>query len=83
MSIAYFLFHGRLNDFLQKEQRERQIVIHFRERQSVKHLAESLGVPHPEIGQIQVNGQGEAMGRITVDGDRVEIHPIKNGCDGG
>jgi uncharacterized protein with PIN domain len=80
MSTAYFLFHGRLNDFLPAEQREGQVTIRFRERQSVKHLAESLGVPHPEIGPIQVNGREEALGRITEEGDRVEIHPIENGC---
>ncbi len=81
MSTAYFLFHGRLNDFLQKGQREQPIIVHFKERQSVKHLAESLGVPHPEIGQIQVNDQDESPGRIPEDGDRVEIHPIEDGCD--
>jgi uncharacterized protein with PIN domain len=80
MSTAHFLFHGRLNDFLTRDQRERQIIIDFRGRQSIKHLAESLGVPHPEIGQVQVNGRDEALGSITQDGDRVEIHPIENGC---
>lgn len=80
MSTAYFLLHGRLNDFLPKEQRGGQITVRFRERQSVKHLAESLRVPHPEIGQIQVNGRGEAQSRITEDGDQVEIHPVENGC---
>jgi uncharacterized protein with PIN domain len=79
MSTAYFLFHGRLNDFLPKAERGREIVVQFRERQSVKHLAESLGVPHPEIGQIQVNGLREASSHITEDGDRVEIHPTENG----
>jgi uncharacterized protein with PIN domain len=79
MSTAHFLFHGRLNDFLPKEQRDKQITIQFRERQSVKHLVESLGVPHPEIGQIRVNGRNEASGHIAEDGDRVEIHPIENG----
>lgn len=51
----------------------------FRGRQSVKHLAESLGAPHPEIGRIQVNGRDEAPGWIAQDGDRVEVHPIENG----
>jgi len=80
MNTAYFRFHGRLNDFLPKEQRGQLIAIHFRERQSVKHLAESLGVPHPEVGLVQVNGQEETLGRITENEDRVEIHPIENGC---
>jgi uncharacterized protein with PIN domain len=80
MSIAYFLFLERLNDFLPRDQRNQTIRIDFRGRQSIKHLAESLGVPHPEIGQVQVNGRAETLSDITQDGDRVELHPIPNGC---
>jgi uncharacterized protein with PIN domain len=80
MSIAYFLFLGRLNDFLPRDQRNQTIPIDFRGRQSIKHLAESLGVPHPEIGQVQVNGQAGTLSDITQDGDRLELHPIPNGC---
>jgi hypothetical protein len=80
MSTAYFLFFGRLNDFLPREQREQTLPIDFRGRQSVKHLAESLGVPHPEIGSLQVNGQEGMLSTITQDGDRVELHPIPDGC---
>lgn len=54
--------------------------VDFRGRQSIKHLAESLGVPHPEIGQVQVNAQESALDRIVQDGDRVEIHPAPDGC---
>jgi len=82
MSLAYFLFKGRLNDFLPRDQREQVLPISFRERQSVKHLAESLGVPHPEIGRVQVNGQEEPLNFITRDQDRVEIHPIPDGYSG-
>ncbi|CAG1014443.1 hypothetical protein ANAEL_04981 [Anaerolineales bacterium] len=80
MSTAYFSFHGRLNDFLSQDQREGWVVIEFRGRQSIKHLAESLGVPHPEIGRVQVNGQDEGLGSITQDGNQIEIYPIENGC---
>ncbi|MEW5940270.1 MAG: Mut7-C RNAse domain-containing protein [Chloroflexota bacterium] len=79
MNAATFLFHGRLNDFLQRDQRGKPIAVHFRGRQSVKHLAESLGAPHPEIGRVQVNGRDEALGRIARDGDRLEIYPVENG----
>lgn len=78
MNAAYFRFHGRLNDFLEKSRRGDSITVHFRGRQTVKHLAESLGVPHPEIGRIQVNGREEALSRIAADGDRVELHPVEN-----
>ncbi|HUI89842.1 MAG TPA: Mut7-C RNAse domain-containing protein [Anaerolineales bacterium] len=80
MSTAQFSFHGRLNDFLQRDQKEKQIHIEFQGRQSIKHLAESLGVPHPEIGRIQVNGRDDTLSAITQDRDRVEIDPIENGC---
>jgi uncharacterized protein with PIN domain len=79
MSTAYFLFFGRLKDFLLKDQQDRVITVDFRGRQSVKHLAESLGVPHPEIGQVQINGQEGTLSTITQDGDQVKVHPIPNG----
>jgi uncharacterized protein len=80
MHQAHFLFVGRLNDFLPRDQREQLLAVDFRERQSVKHLAESLGVPHPEIGQVQVNGREGTLNTIMQAGDRVEVHPIPNGC---
>ena len=54
--------------------------MHFQGRQSLKHLVESLGVPHPEIGQVQVNSQEAKLSAITQDGDRVEVHPVPNSC---
>ncbi len=80
MSTAYFSFLGRLNDFLRRDQQDPIVTVQFRERQSVKHLAESLGVPHPEIGQVQVNGQEGSLHTITQDQDQVEVHPVPNGC---
>ncbi len=68
-----------MNDFLPLDKRNQVIPIQFRERQSVKHLAESLGVPHPEIGRVQVNGQEEPLNTITLDQDHVEIFPIPDG----
>jgi len=78
MSTAYFAFMERLNYFLPRDQRNQVIAVEFRGRQSIKHLAESLGVPHPEIGRVQVNGREGTLNTITQDGDRVEIHPIPN-----
>ncbi|MGZ9235903.1 MAG: Mut7-C RNAse domain-containing protein, partial [Anaerolineales bacterium] len=68
MSTAHFFFLGRLNDFLPRDQKGQTIPVDFRGRQSIKHLAESLGVPHPEIGQVRVNAQGGTLEVITQDG---------------
>ena len=80
MNTAHFLFVGRLNDFLSGDQRENSIRVEFRGRQSIKHLVESLGVPHPEIGRVQVNGREASLDTITQDGAQVDVHPIQNGC---
>jgi len=80
MSTAYFRFHGRLNDFLLHDQQHKTITVSFRGSQSIKHLAESLGSPHPEIGQVQVNGREGGVNDITQDGDEIELYPIENGC---
>jgi uncharacterized protein len=79
MSIAHFLFHGRLNDFLPRDRRQQFIPVDFRGRQSIKHLVESLGVPHPEIGRVEVNEQNATLSTITQDGDRVKVHPVPDG----
>ena len=79
MTMAYFRFFGRLNDFLPRDQREQAVPVKFRGRQSIKHLVESLGVPHPEIGQVQVNDQEGALSAITEDGDHIQVHPVPNG----
>lgn len=79
MSTAHFLFLGRLNDFLTREQKDQTILVEFRERQSIKHLVESLGVPHPEVGPVRINGQEGTLSSITQDGDRVEVHSVPNG----
>jgi uncharacterized protein len=80
MSTVHFYFHGRLNYFLQQNQRGQSIAVEFKGRQTIKHLTESLGVPHPEIGRIQVNGREEAENFITQDQNQVEIYPVENGC---
>src|SRR5215510_8151146 len=76
MSMAHFLFHGRLNDFLQSNQKGQNIPVEFKGRQTIKHLAESLGIPHPEIGRIQVHGREETRNFITQDRDQVDIYPL-------
>ena len=79
VSTAYFLFVGRLKDFLPREQKDQTIHVEFRGSQSIKHLVESRGVPHPEVGPVLINDQEGTLNKITQDGDRVEVHPVPNG----
>ncbi len=80
MSTAYFDFSPELNYFLKRGDRDRQVVLEFKGDQSVKHLIESVGIPHTEIGDIRVNGQGQKQGYLTRDGDRIEVQAAPMGC---
>lgn len=77
---ATFLFHGALNDFLRYNQRARPIPLSFREHQTVKHLIESLGVPHVEVGLVQVNGREVGWDYQVGDEDNVEVYPCPPAC---
>lgn len=70
---------GSLNDFLPAQQREQTVEICFQGDQSYKHLIESLGVPHPEIASIRVDGASSEIDRIAQDGCVVEVYPYRPG----
>lgn len=53
---ANFRFYAELNDFLPAEHRSLSLSHTFELSASVKDMIESLGVPHPEIALILVNG---------------------------
>jgi len=73
---AGFRFYAELNDFLKPPDRFHQISLQFKGRQTVKHLVESLGVPHPEIDLILANGQSVGFDYLVADGDRVAVYPV-------
>ncbi len=76
MNHAVFRFFDELNDFLSPSQRGSPDDIAFNERQSVKHLFESLGVPHTEVGQVLVSGQPAEFSYLARDGDQIDLHPF-------
>jgi uncharacterized protein len=75
MLAATFFFFGDLNDFLPDGQRNQVIVQDVAEHTSVKHQIESVGVPHPEVAAILVNGRPADFSYRLRDGDRVEVYP--------
>jgi uncharacterized protein with PIN domain len=48
---------------------------------SVKEMIESLGVPHPEIDLVLVNGDPADFSRLIRDGDRVAVYPSFESID--
>jgi uncharacterized protein len=73
--------YGSLNDFLPAARRQSTLVYAFHCRPSVKDLVEALGVPHPEIDLLIVNGQSVDFSYRVRDGDRVAVYPLIRALD--
>jgi uncharacterized protein len=78
MKRAFFRFYDDLEELLPSSKRGQEIICHFKGYQSVKHLIESLGVPHTEIGQVIVNSRVVDTSYRIQDGDRVEVLPARS-----
>ncbi|WP_246853687.1 Mut7-C ubiquitin/RNAse domain-containing protein [Rufibacter aurantiacus] len=74
--MAHIFFHGRLQDFLPKHQRQKWFNYSFTGAPALKDALEALGVPHPEIGSILLEGQPAAFLDSLPRGARVEAYPI-------
>ncbi len=72
---AFFTFFGALNDFLPNRMRSQSIQVTFRGPQSVKHLIESLGVPHVEIGKIIIAEKSVNFNYLVKNEDNVQVFP--------
>jgi len=78
---AEFRFHEELNDFLPPEQRQQTIPYRFNGHPGIKDPIEVLGVPHPEVELIIVNGQPVEFDYRLQSGDRVAVYPVFNNLD--
>jgi len=76
MNHAEFRFHGELNDFLPALMRGNPVPITFGERQTVKHLFESLGIPHTEVAQVLVDNKPVDFSFQARDGDQIDVMPF-------
>ena len=73
MAWATITLHGDLTDFLPRRRRSTAIRRRFDGRPAAKDLLEALGVPHPEVAAITVNGAPAGFDQRLQDGDRVEV----------
>jgi uncharacterized protein with PIN domain len=74
-------FYEELNDFLPQAQRKRSFTYRFRQKPSIKHLIENLGVPHTEIEVILVNGVSVDFSYAVQPNDRISIYPMFESLD--
>ena len=78
---AFFRFYAELNDFLPKKRRYVNFPLDFKNRQSVKHLIESIGVPHPEVDLILVNSEPRDFSYLVQDNDVISVYPVFESFD--
>lgn len=79
MLTAVFIFHPELEFFLARSSRGAPVVLSFADHQSIKHLIESLGVPHVEVGRMEINGIEVDFSYKPKDGERIAIFPSGHG----
>jgi uncharacterized protein with PIN domain len=75
MSKVFVTALDELNNLLPKKNRFKEVSVDFKGRQSVKHIIESLGIPHTEIGLIITNGNPVGFDYLVQDEDRINVHP--------
>ena len=78
---VWFRFYAELGDFLPPGKRQVAFAHTFKGRVSIKHLIEALGVPHPEVDLVLVNGHSVDFGYLVQDSDRVSVYPIFESID--
>jgi uncharacterized protein with PIN domain len=78
---AQFRFYAELNDFLPSHQRQKTFPYPFMGSPSIKDAIEAIGVPHPEVDLVVVNGESVAFEYHLRDGDRVSVYPIFESFD--
>lgn len=72
---VWLRFDGELNHFLTPARRDIEFEHVAGETDTIKHVIESLGIPHTEIGRVTVNGQVLPLSKQLSEGDRIHVFP--------
>lgn len=81
MGEANISFLNQLNDFLPHSKKFRLLRCEFNGNPSIKHIVESMGVPHTEVGQILVNEQSTNFIYQIQSGDTIIVYPASPEVD--
>lgn len=76
MPEVNFYFYAELNDFLPRYQKQVEFTHSFKDRPSIKDTIEALGVPHPEVEAISVNGVWVDFSYLIQDKDQISVYPV-------
>lgn len=81
MPSVAFRFYASLNDFLPADCQQRRFAHTLKERASVKDVIESLGVPHPEVELILVDGESVGFDYLVQGGETISVFPRFSSLD--
>lgn len=81
MKTAHFRFYEELNDFLPPGQQRQTVTYSFEGNPGIKDPIEALGIPHPEIELIIVDGQSVGFDYQLRNDDRVAVYPMFESLD--
>jgi uncharacterized protein with PIN domain len=73
MKTARFRFDAGLRSLLQHAHVDGEFPYVFNGPQSAKHLIESVGIPHTEIGAVAATGEPVSAAYVVQDGDTVDV----------
>jgi hypothetical protein len=76
MKVAHLEFEAKLRWLLPLDKRKDDFEYSFNGPQSVKHLIQSVGIPHTEIGEIKATGEPIESDYLVQDGDRIEVKAV-------
>src|SRR4051812_27156357 len=74
--LAHFSFFNSLNDFLSRQNKNKQIVYAFAGTPSIKDAIEAIGIPHTEVDSILVNHTHVDFSYALQNGDQVAVSPL-------
>ena len=74
IQVEVRLYAG-LNAFVSRRRRQATLALSLDEHDSVKHVLESLGVPHTEVDLVLVNGASVDFAYRVHNGDRIAAYP--------
>ncbi len=78
---ARFRFYAELNDFLPAGKRRVAFDYGFTGAPSIKDAIEAIGVPHPDVDLIVVNGASVGWHYHLATGDDVPVYPVFEALD--
>lgn len=78
---AHFRVYAELNDFLPPGRRQIAFDYPFQGSPAIKDAIEAIGIPHPEVDLILVNGRSVDFTHRLAPGERVSVYPVFEGLD--